>query len=351
MVRSALHFVVSQWKKWGPWLSASRQASDHVTRVRSNEDSWIVLTYMQLTSRGLAATIGGEPVVGSINVVDGISFDAETSSPECYYLGCRGDGPYPTICQTVIHQNLVHSPELPSLYLPQWPQPGIIARSTERRGVCTIGFLGHAAVNLAASFKEPVFRNRLRARGYELMVRGRVNDALAWHDYSHIDLVLAVRDIPRTHLVIKPVNKLTNSWIAGVPAMLGREPAVEAIAQSPLDYFPVTEPADVFRALHALERDPALYERMVKHGSARAGEYREEAVASRWQAALEHVDRQFQLWEQLGRASKCRDHQRRLLLHRASMERHAREVLDEYRRMGYGEAWWHASDALSEVLR
>jgi hypothetical protein len=46
-----------------------------------------------------------------------------------------------------------------------------------------------------------------------------------WHDYSTDDLVLAVRDLTEKDALVKPASKLVNAWIAGVPALLGPEPA------------------------------------------------------------------------------------------------------------------------------
>lgn len=133
--------------------------------------------------------------------------------------------------------------------------------------------------NLAADLRNDSFRRRLTALGMELVIKGSHRE---WHDYRDVDVVLALRDIAEHWIVTKPATKLYNSWHAGCPAVLGREPAFEALRQSELDYLPIASADDALAALARLRDDPQLYAAMVENGQHRAAEYTPDAVAARW---------------------------------------------------------------------
>jgi hypothetical protein len=338
-----INFVVNSWAGWRSVLASADYRLENVaSRIISNEDVWVVLTYLQLRRRGLCASISNAPAAERINILDGISFAARPAPANLFYVGCRGDGHYPGLCQVVIRQNGLESPGQPSFYIPQWTQPAIIPRASARTGIRTLGFLGHAEINLARPFKDPAFAARLRSLGCELIVRGKSEDRVSWHDYSDLDLILAVRDIPPSHLQLKPVNKLTNAWAAGVPALLGPEPAIEAIRRSRLDYIPVITPADVFGALATLRETAGLYQRMVAHGRSRAAEFDDDAVANRWFAVLDQVRERFRDWRSLNPVQRQLNQLRRIVSYRLSLRRHVHEVHYAYRRLGYGAKWWEA---------
>jgi hypothetical protein len=168
---------------------------------------------------------------------------------------------------------------------------------------------------------------------------------IRWNDYSDIDLILSVRDIPHAHALLKPANKLTNAWMAGVPALIGPEPAIEVITESHLDYIPVREPVDVFRALDILERNPDLYSSMVEHGHKRGLEFNEAAVATRWIETLEIAKTEYISWSNKAPAGKLADFEKRLQRHSVHMRRHLTEVHAAYEQLGYGKRWWEMRDS------
>jgi hypothetical protein len=214
--------------------------------------------------------------------------------------------------------------------------------------VSTIGFLGHFGINLAPAFRDPSFATRLKQLGYDFVVRGMLTDRVRWNDYSDIDLVLAVRDIPPEHLLLKPVNKLTNAWIAGVPALMGPEPAVQAITENSLDYISVTQPADVYCALEEFTRNPDLYGKMVAHGQRRGTDFNDAAIAARWMDAIERIRTEYGSWYKTSAANKRRDFERRLRSHHVHLLRHNQEVHASYERMGFIKQWWTIRDEESK---
>jgi hypothetical protein len=80
----------------------------------------------------------------------------------------------------------------------------------------------------------------------------------------------------------KPGTKLYNAWLAGVPAVLGPEPAFRELRRHELDYLEVTSVEEALAAIDRLRSDPALYRAMVDHGRERARDFSVEAILDRW---------------------------------------------------------------------
>jgi hypothetical protein len=111
-------------------------------------------------------------------------------------------------------------------------------------------------------------------------------DATSWHDYSRCDAVIAARDLTEYDAGLKPASKLTNAWRAGVPALLGPEPAFCALRRGELDYLEVRSAADALEAVRRLKQEPGLHQAMAANGLRRGAEHNADAVAARWQEVL-----------------------------------------------------------------
>lgn len=103
-----------------------------------------------------------------------------------------------------------------------------------------------------------------------------------WHDYRHADVVLAVRNLTAKDALAKPASKLVNAWLAGVPAILGPEPAYREIRRSDLDYIEVKTAQEALDALARLRSTPGLYQAMVENGRKRGADFTEPATVRRW---------------------------------------------------------------------
>jgi hypothetical protein len=346
MIPTEYHFVVSRWSKWVSLLGHSPPRFESLaSHIVNNEDVWIVQTYLQLASRGFRATIGPAGRSDAINIADGISLQLNALSQDDFYVGCRSDGHFPGICQVVIQQNDLLLESRPAIYIPQWPQPAIIPRDPSRRGISRLGFFGHVSINLSPEFRCDAFQQSLHQLGCQLVLRGRAATEVNWSDYSTIDLVLSVRTIPPSHLMLKPVNKLSNAWLAQVPALIGSEPAIKSIRRDPLDYIEIRQPADALFAVQELRENPSLYRQMVEHGMKRAAEYGPDAVAARWVSQLEGLRSAFNEWQRLSRSAKAADFQRRIDLNSDCMGQHAASVHSAYAALGYGPEWWSTRDS------
>jgi hypothetical protein len=83
-------------------------------------------------------------------------------------------------------------------------------------------------------------------------------------------------------LLHKPVSKLTNAWLAEVPALLNDEPAYLKLRTDPLDYISIDSAQDVFSAVRWLRSTPGMYWAMVERGRKRGVEYTVDALRARW---------------------------------------------------------------------
>ena len=171
--------------------------------------------------------------------------------------------------------------------LPYWPQPSLRPRRTDRGPRCeNVAYLGRP-INLARELREPAWADRLHDSG----LTWSIPPVQAWNDYREIDISVSVRGFaglaapvdPIFNPDSKPPSKLVNSWLAGVPAIVGGESAFRSIRKSALDFLEVQTLEQLIAAILALKSNSRLYSDMVAHGLARAEEFSAAAVARQWQ--------------------------------------------------------------------
>lgn len=254
-------------------------------RMRSGIDVWVVQTYVFLApllrERGCLVTAGAEIPPGCIVVAHRDDLNNFFSGAHrAFLVGIRADRSPLAVAQAEILQNNLDV-GVGQYYVPLWPQPGIVAREPSRADeVLRMAYFGRKD-SLPPWLSSDDFLSGLRGLGIEFEVRNR-----AWNDYHDIDIALGLRIEAPTMLRQKPASKLTNAWLAGVPALLAPEPAYQALRRDALDYIEVVTPQDVLSALRALREAPALYAAMRQRASLRAPEFTAEAVAMRWTELL-----------------------------------------------------------------
>lgn len=157
----------------------------------------------------------------------------------------------------------------------------------------TIAFNGDG---LSQAFQSSHFLEELDRLGFRFLNNSKeVGLSNNWHDYQEVDLVLAVRD----HLALaKPASKLVNTWHAGVPALLGNEPAFRELRQSQFHYIEVLNPDDVFNAIKHLKSNSEVYRAMVHNGLKRAQEFTFDRIALQWRDLLSGpVAQEYYCWK------------------------------------------------------
>ena len=170
----------------------------------------------------------------------------------------------------------------PSVFLPLWPQPGLIPRDPARADTwANAAYYGEE--NIAPEMQGPAWEEALRS----LQLNWHFVGPEKWHDFRETDVVVAVRGFDRHRRTNKPPSKLFNAWRAGVPAVLGCETAYQQQRRSELDYLEVRSFPEVIAALRRLREDPELRRAMSANGLERAKESDPVLMTKRWQEFLE----------------------------------------------------------------
>jgi len=282
-------FVCRYPDKWSDLLSAPCVTWDLDAmhdRIITNEDCWTIATYVRLRHLYSNIYLTDRFMPGKICVVSSLDLRVKDFPCRSFVVGCRSDGYEPVLCDFAVVQNPGTLRSRTDVYIPHWPQPGLIPRDAARdvriENMSFKGWLG----NLHESFRTPEFEGKLRELGVRLVLSGKSTSAVHWNDYSRDDLFLAARDLTEFDAKAKPASKLINAWNAGVPALLGPEPAFLELRRSELDYIEVIRPEDVIEAIRRLRDNPSLYRAMIANGRERGEEFSKERMIRMWVDAL-----------------------------------------------------------------
>ncbi len=168
-----------------------------------------------------------------------------------------------------------------SAFVNNWPQPGLVSRDPNRgdrfENIC---FMGNAVEFLEEA---NVLGSEIRGLGLNWAMTPREY----WHDYSEVDAVVAVRSNDSLMFDRKPSARLTNAWLAGVPAIVSPDIAFEDIKKSELDYIPARNIPEIIAGLKCLMKDIKLRRAMVENGRKRSGEFNAERNVQKWVEIIE----------------------------------------------------------------
>lgn len=298
-----LHFVLrnESRERWHDVLAGHVPAIlDLRQRIVNTEDVWIVLTYLHYRHRGWQVSIDTVPVADKINVIDGALTRHRDFRSRFFYVTCRCDGPFPAMGHAVLHQNVLGSGRRNEIQVFQWPQPGLIKRDSSRgNDVRTLAFFGHTRKNLSARFRSEEFLSELAQRGIEFQIKGKAETNVEWHDYANVDVVMAVRDdiVGDAVMRLKPVNKVTNAWLAGALCITGREPAVSAAFPSCEATLFASSVAEALSVIDRLRDNPDLFAKLSNQGSRLAEAYAEDAIMANWVAMEQEITPVFEKWQ------------------------------------------------------
>lgn len=298
--RPTIHFVAKDLRRHWPDIDhlGVHDIAREAHRFRGGINNWIVQSYLQLrdplAAAGVCAQITDQFVPNAICIAHRDHLNSFSDFCErAYVIAVRADRPPVAIGQRQIVQNLAGERDPNARYLPLWPQPGLIPRDARRGGrIERIAYFGRDD-SMPDWLRHPRCIALLRDAGVSFTVRTQ-----EWHDYSTVDLVLALRVASPTLLHEKPASKLINAWLAGVPALLSREPAYAALRRSALDYLAVDNARTLLRCIERLRSNRALYLAMIENGRRRSAEYGAAAMRAQWlQFLLEDVIPDFQRFE------------------------------------------------------
>lgn len=305
--------------------SLRRLDPDESWRIfRCGQRNWVLQTYLRLARAGLPVELSAELPQEGLVVFHARQRHAVISrgrpDARVVLVGVRGDCRDPLIADFEIVQNGRYADDRQRFFVPHWPQPGLQPRAADRGArIRRIDYKGWIE-NLDRSFLKSDWEHFLAARGIEWHIDGPGFEQAAdrqveieWADYREVDLVLSVRRLSWRHRFCKPATKLYNAWLAGVPAILGREYAVREIRRSELDYLEVSSVADAKRAVSRLIEDPELYLAMVRHGRERATQYSIDATLGKWTKLLTETLPELVGSDQLDRSRRLSFERQRML--------------------------------------
>lgn len=266
------------------------------TDMRLGRDRWIVQPYLRLRARGWNVTLGSDvPSTGVVVYHKETHREVLRRFPrggDAVLVACRADFRSADEADFEVVQNGFYQDPSRVFFIPFWPQPGLIARDPARgHTVENVAFKGHVG-NLLPELRSAEFQQFLSQHGMRLVLDtlGERDTSVpvpaAWHDYSAVDVVLAVRPRGGREHTHKPGTKLYNAWLAGVPAILSNDYAYRELRRSELDYIEVESVEDVRAALLRLREDRALYEAMVANGRDRGRDFSVESITDRWERLL-----------------------------------------------------------------
>lgn len=283
--REKVYFVVSERhlrKAWPELLEKPRPflPDDCPERILSGKDCWCVQTWARLHT----VECPFEPILTTKAVPNAVCvFHYDDAVPasgvhQCFAVVAQTDRPAPALADLVITQNGLSRGAGLLQYIPHWPQPGLLPRNPDRgTRLENIAYFGSNQYE-PQFVRTPAFQEALRQRGVCFVNRFQGT----WNDYRDVDAVLAVRNCPSVVLATKPASKLINAWTAGVPALLGSEPAYRELRTSPLDFLETPTAKSVLEALDRLKANPGLYTGMIAQGLKRAADFHVNRLAARW---------------------------------------------------------------------
>lgn len=265
--------------------------------------AWLFQTWAELGSLCDCELVTELPTHGVIITLSNLLPEGFRASAHQFIATVVADFvPHPG-AQLQIVQNAAHARRLPgSVFMPHWPQPNLIARDPSRGGRFErAAFFGDLS-NLLPELADFGFASRLQSETSMLL---EVRGADRWHDYSDVDLVLAVRDFTKARHLNKPATKLYNAWLAGVPMIGGCDSAFAAEAQAGTDYLTARSAEECIRLVKQLRDNPTLRNSIVKSGQKKSASRSRDAVRKMWKDFCSFgLPQRVQQWERRSRLGK-----------------------------------------------
>ena len=253
-----------------------KDARPHLT---SGVFIWCLQTFLELKRRGLPVALMSEPQAGSVNFVHVRQLYRRRPAADVFTVSVQADYAAVPWTSANVVQNQLQADGSRSHWIPHWPQPGLIPRSSVRDRVECVAYAGNPR-NLAGS--APVWGTAMKSRGIEF----RQLDSDNWNDYSGVDVLLAVRSFDRARHENKPPSKLMNAWHAGIPLVAGYDSAFEQVGRPGHDYLRVRTLDEAIDGICLLRDDSDRYRSIVAAGSARALEYTRDRICDAWENLL-----------------------------------------------------------------
>lgn len=276
------------------------QDTQATLEISNNFTFWVVRPYIFLKNAGFPCKI-----VDYIPKRGILIADRDTLGDQCSYFGdtmlicAKGDREFHPSAYLHVIQNPTESSNpnnsiWNTYHISPWPQPHLIPRLAQRGSrVENIAFMGTRS-NITPELSSDKWIDSLAKLGCNWKPIFTVSQ---WHDYTDIDVIVAIRSFDGNLYTHKPASKLINCWHALVPAVLTPESAYISLRQSELDFCLVNSLDDLIESITYLKNNPEFYLSMIEHGKLRAREFDENKIAEQWLTFFQdHVVVQYRQW-------------------------------------------------------
>jgi hypothetical protein len=251
---------------------------------------WVVQTFLYLKQAGMPVTLTNNiPTRGIILThMDCVEYGwRPTRDQYLVVMLVDREYPHPRANMHILH-NPVQRLHLGSrhCYVPPWPQIGLLPRSSFRGDRFEVlGYFGYAH-NLHPSIRDATLQSRIARLGLQMYVP----PPAAWHDFSGVDCVMAIRNFGRSEAHLnKPSLKLLNAWLAGVPAILGHESAYLHDGLPSENYLEATTPDELINSLRRLRDSPTLRRTLAERGRDCAATFEAPQTVERWRRLIDEI--------------------------------------------------------------
>jgi len=287
------------------WPSAELQASWTSEGIRTlpegkvaTAQNWIYQTWREIQNTCPVELVSQLPEEGVIITLSNLLHEHFRANSRQFVVSVVADFlPHPG-AQVQILQNPSHARRLPgTIFVPHWPQPVLVPRdSTRGQAIETAAYFGDPS-NLAREIARQDFPGQLeREVGVRLEIRG----SSRWHDYSDVDIAIAIRDFSRARHLSKPASKLYNAWLAGVPLIGGSDSALSAEGNPGIDFLVARSPGELLWQIRDLKENPAKWQAIVDAGKARSATRSRDAIRKIWQHLCDsEIPRRFEAWTKM----------------------------------------------------
>lgn len=209
-----------------------------------------------------------------------------TPSEKVFFIDVPADGPPHEKAHLHLVQNKTQLSTLPkSHFMPHWPQPHLMKRDPNRGDRFEHVVYFGSPFNISKELTTDTWCERLKK---ELGITFRFLDRSdSWHDYRHVDAVIAIRSFSKLIHHNKPAAKLYNAWLAGVPFIGGCDSAYATDGIPGKNYLVAETPEEVFFHLKKLKEDRDFRNMLVSEGEKSGENFTQQATLQRWKELLE----------------------------------------------------------------
>lgn len=281
-----VHFVVSEsLATLVNSISYGEQFSYWKDLTLTTEAAWLGRSFLILREFGWSVSCSATFEQGAINAISADRIDARIVPLPVFTVVFQSDLRWFAHGDAFIVQNPTqHSARRRRFYIPHWPPPVVIPRDRSRTNVTRVGLMGIPWIRALSTSSFRCIFAHLGLDVIDLWKERR------WHNYSDIDVLIAIRSFDRRTHDTKPPWKLFTAWLARCPLVAGNDSAFSYEGDPNRDYIRVTTIEEMCSAITRLRDDSEYYRQIVEAGCEKSKDISIVRIESRWaQVFVSHI--------------------------------------------------------------